>query len=188
MDKVTFRSIDDFVLQVEEFNTVVDEIVIIGDYQWTKRVVNALVKNTAYSLDCCDLHDHVYDGYNKEYLISLFDGVICVEKYFVDGKYLDLDDGYDKVFMIGDGCCGYVTELYSGRSARIIIDCKNGIKRELESTIPKDGQIKDSNNIDQSISFYKQYPDGSDISVTIYSDNCNLIKDLATNLCEGRYD
>lgn len=197
MDRIMFRNINDFVLQVEEFNSIVDEIVIIGDYQWTTDVVNALIKNTVYTLASCNLHDVSFDGYDKEFLIMLADGTIWVERYYVGNQYLDISDDCEKAVMIGHGCSNYVLNLHKDDSIEIVImegncdscelkdECDIINEEELESNVPDDEQIKNIDLPNHNIDYYKQLPDGSEISISVYSNNDDLIKELAeVYLCE----
>ena len=200
MDSIVFRNIQDFVLQVEEFSTMVDEIVIIGDYQWTKYLLNLLIKNTAYILTGGEFHGAEFDGYNKEFIITLFDGEIWVEKYFVNDRYLDLIDGTDKVIMIGNGCSAEAYELNKEDSLDVYIEedircefCEDKDEclnfKPQDGEIPEDKQIVTHSCVDQSVDLNLQYPDGTEASINVYSDDSDLIKDIVQMyLCGANYD
>lgn len=189
MDKLFFRNMDNFTFQVGELSHSVEQVYVIGDYLWVTEFVNCIIKNTDCILTECELHNAVYDNYDREYLVTVANGEVYVEKFYNNNAYLDLHADNDTVVMISDDIHFEAIKKLNQEITYVVEfdneDCAScEYKDECE-----DVNEEDTLNINpsrHSLCFHRQSADGSEVTVEISSEDTEFVRELLERfLCEG---
>ena len=87
-----------------------DDIAIVAKYDDARRIVEELIY-CGYGVNAIELHDPEVKGYDKEFVISLYDDDIYVEPMFREKDYLNL---HAEIIYILENC-----------SSKVISHCKS---------------------------------------------------------------
>lgn len=89
-------------------------------YKDALNLLRELMCYDAVEVEALDIHSKEYDGYNKEYYVSLADDmVVSVEPAYVNGRYLDTEA--DLTLIDGDANSAIIKNLPDNKCHEIYI-------------------------------------------------------------------
>lgn len=130
-----------------------DDIAIVAKYDDAKRIVEELIY-CGYGVNAIELHDPEMRGYDKEFVISLYDGDIYVEPMFREKDYLNL---HETIVYVLENC-----------SSKVISHCKSEKLHFVE--IGESDNLVDDNEYDDDDDHVK-YDGCNNNKIKIQSDD-----------------
>lgn len=116
--------------QYDKRNDELDDISIIAKYDEAKEIIKELIC-IGYDLFSVEINDIEYDGYDDEYIISLYDASVYCEPFKRDTGYINEDA---TITYISNECNSKCLEhIISGRIYAFEIDDEQEINIDLDS-------------------------------------------------------
>ena len=100
-----------------------DDIAIIAKYEEAKHIIKKLLC-IGYDVNSIEIHDYLWDNYDAEFVISLYDNKVWCEPFLRENGYINEES---PVIYILDNC-----------SSKVIPHCKGNIVYEVSVGIGED--------------------------------------------------
>lgn len=165
-------------LEGEDF----EDVAVIAKYEEARQIVRDLTC-IGYDIHSIELHEVDLDGYDPEYVISLYDDEVWCEPMLRENEYLD---EYAPVIYVMGNCSSKVIPYCKGKivyEVTVGIDdedkCECACKKDektANSTISKSATYKINNKEVSKEEFDKKYEEFEEM----YLDN---IRDMLLNYC-----
>ena len=188
MKNLYFDDFEDFSCVIADTYDALDydeeDVSIIAKYEEARQIIKELLC-LGYDIHSVEIHDELWESYDSEYIISLYDNSIWCEPMLRENGYIDEDA---PVIYVLDNCSSAVIPYCKGK---IIYEVTVGIdeddcnfddcsecackKDEKPTTTSKESYFINGKSVDKS-EFEKKYEEFEEK----YMDN---IRDMLLNYC-----
>ena len=159
-----------------------DDIAIIAKYEEAKHIIKNLLC-IGYDVHSIEIHDYLWDNYDAEFVISLYDNKVWCEPFLRENGYINEES---PVIYILDNCSSKVIPHCKGKNVYEVSvgigedNCNNHSecackKDEKPTTASKESYFINGKSVDKS-EFDKKYEEFEEM----YLDN---IRDMLLNYC-----
>lgn len=196
MKRLCFENYEEFACEIcDRYETIKDnddlnDVAIIAKYEEIRQIIKELVF-IGYDLHSISLEDIKYDGYDDEYILSLYDDELWCEKFRRESGYIIDESG---VTYILDNCSSKVISRCEGEVIyEVCIEgcdeddeydytcnerkcaCKDSEKKPISDTVKSSYTVNGKSVTKEE--FDKKYAEFEDK----YMDN---IRDMLLNYCD----
>lgn len=172
MDNLYFNDYEDFACDVaDKYESIRDEeyndVAVIAKYEEAKQVIKELLC-IGYDLHSIEMHDEEWDGYDSEYIVSLYDNEIWCEPMKRKNGYVTDDS---PVIYILDNCSSKVIPYCEGKNV-YEVSISDNCDEEHDYTV--NGEKVDKETFDEYVSKFapnkvKKSKDNDDNDSSTYS-------------------
>ncbi len=169
-------------LKCEDF----EDVAIIAKYEEARQIIKELIC-IGYDIHSLEIHDELWENYNSEFIISLYDNELWCEPMLRENGYIDEES---PVIYVLDNCSSKVIPYCKGKTVYEVsvgIDendcdecectCQKDEKPTTTSTASKSTTYKINNKEVSKEEFDKKYDEFEEM----YLDN---IRDMLLSYCE----
>ena len=160
-----------------------DDIAIIAKYEEAKHIIKNLLC-IGYDVHSIEIHDYLWDNYDAEFVISLYDNKVWCEPFLRENGYINEES---PVIYILDNCSSKVIPHCKGKNVYEVSvgigedNCNNHSecackKDEKPTTASKESYFINGKSVDKS-EFDKKYKEFEEMYL-------NNIRDMLLNYCE----
>lgn len=160
-----------------------DDIAIIAKYEEAKHIIKNLLC-IGYDVHSIEIHDYLWDNYDAEFVISLYDNKVWCEPFLRENGYINEES---PVIYILDNCSSKVIPHCKGKNVYEVSvgigedNCNNHSecackKDEKPTTASKESYFINGKSVDKS-EFDKKYEEFEEM----YLDN---IRDMLLRYCD----
>ena len=163
-----------------------EDVVIISKYEEARQIIKELLC-IGYDLHSVEIHDDLWENYDAEYVISLYDNSVWCEPMLRENGYIEEEA---PVIYVLDNCSSKVIPYCKGKNVYEVTVgddecscdececvCKKDEKPAATSTTSKSAIYKINNKEVSKEEFDKKYEEFEEM----YLDN---IRDMMLNYCE----
>ena len=187
MKNLYFENYEDFAcavadtydsLKCEDF----EDVAIIAKYEEARQIIKELLC-LGYDIHSLEIHDELWENYNSEFIISLYDNELWCEPMLREKGYIDEES---PVIYVLNNCSSKVIPYCKGKVVYEVSvgddedgwDCSECVckKDEKPITTSKESYFINGKSVDKS-EFDKKYEEFEEM----YLDN---IRDMLLNYCE----
>ena len=188
MKNLYFDYFEDFVCAVADTYDSLDgedfeDVAIIAKYEEARRIIKELLC-LGYDLHSVEIHDDLWENYDAEYVISLYENEVWCEPMLRENGYIEEDA---PVIYILDNCSSKVIPYCKGKTVYEVTvgdddecscdECECACKKdEKPTTASKESYFINGKSVDKS-EFDKKYEEFEEM----YLDN---IRDMLLGYCE----
>ena len=185
MKNLYFNDFEDLACSVSDTYTSLkdegfDDIAIIAKYEEAKHIIKNLLC-IGYDVHSIEIHDYLWDNYDAEFVISLYDNKVWCEPFLRENGYINEES---PVIYILDNCSSKVIPHCKGKNVYEVSvgigedNCNNHSecackKDEKPTTASKESYFINGKSVDKS-EFDKKYEEFEEM----YLDN---IRDMLLN-------
>lgn len=193
MDNLYFNDYEDFACDmVDKYESIKDDeyndIAVIAKYEEARRLIKELLC-IGYDLHSIEMHDEEWDGYDSEYIVSLYDNEIWCEPMKRKNGYVTDDS---PVIYILDNCSSKVIPYCEGKNV-YEVSISDNYDEEHDYTV--NGEKVDKETFDEYVSKFapnkvKKSKDNPTSTVTYRINGKNVSKEeynKAVNEIEDKY-
>ena len=157
-----------------------EDVAIIAKYEEARHIIKELLC-LGYDIHSLEIHDELWENYNSEFIISLYDNSIWCEPMLRENGYIDEDA---PVIYVLDNCSSKVIPYCKGKIVYEATvgddedDCDSSecaCKKDEKPTTSKESYFINGKSVDKS-EFDKKYEEFEEK----YLDN---IRDMMLNYC-----
>ena len=158
-----------------------EDVAIIAKYEEARQIIKELLC-LGYDIHSVEIHDDLWENYDAEYVISLYDNSIWCEPMLRENGYIE---EYAPVIYVLDNCSSKVIPYCKGKNVYEVTvgddecgcdECECACKKdENPTTTSKESYFINGKSVDKS-EFDKEYEEFEEM----YLDN---IRDMMLNYC-----
>lgn len=159
-----------------------EDVAIIAKYEEARQIIKELLC-LGYDLHSVEIHDDLWENYDAEYVISLYENEVWCEPMLRENGYIEEDA---PVIYVLDNCSSKVIPYCKGKNVFEVSvgddececdECECACKKdEKPATTSKESYFINGKSVDKS-EFDKKYEEFEEM----YLDN---IRDMMLNYCE----
>lgn len=192
MKNLYFEDFEDLACDIADTYDALDgedfeDVAIIAKYEEARQIIKELLC-LGYDINSLEIHDELWENYDAEYVISLYDNSIWCEPMLREKGYIDEES---PVIYVLDNCSSKVIPYCKGKTVYEVTvgidddeddedecDCSECAckKDEKPTTSSKESFFINGKSVDKS-EFDKKYEEFEEM----YLDN---IRDMMLNYCE----
>ena len=188
MENLYFDDFEDLACDIADIYDALDyddeeDIAIIAKYEEARQIIKELLC-LGYDLHSVEIHDDLWENYDAEYVISLYEDEVWCEPMLRENGYIEEDA---PVIYVLDNCSSKVIpyckgktvyEVTVGEDACSCDECECACKKDKKptTTTSKDSYFINGKSVDKS-EFNKKYEEFEEM----YLDN---IRDMLLSYCE----
>lgn len=151
------------------------DVSVIAKYEESRHIVKELLF-IGYDIHSILMHDVEYDGYDNEYIISLFDNEIWVEPMLRDNGYISDDS---PIMYVLDNCSSKVIPYCKGKTVYEVAIGEEETEREENYSI--NGEVATKEEFDAYTSQFKKTEDNEESDCDECECACNEGEKLTTS-------
>ena len=165
-------------LKCEDF----EDVAIIAKYEEARQIIKELIC-IGYDIHSLEIHDELWENYNSEFIISLYDNELWCEPMLRENGYIDEES---PVIYVLNNCSSKVIPYCKGKNVYEVTvgiddedECECACKKDEKpttSTTSKSATYKINNKEVSKEEFDKKYEEFEEM----YLDN---IRDMLLNYC-----
>ena len=186
MERLEFNDYEEFACEVADTYDALDyddeeDVAIVSKYEETRQIIKELLC-LGYDLHSVEIHDDLWENYDAEYVISLYENEVWCEPMRRENGYLDEDA---PVIYVLDNCSSKVIPHCKGKNVFEVSigedecscdECECACKKDEKPTTTK-SVYKINNKEVSKEEFDKKYEEFEEM----YLDN---IRDMLLGYCE----
>lgn len=114
MKRLEFEDFEDFACEVADTydsNKDYDDVAIIAKYEEARKIIKELLC-IGYDIHSLEIHDELWDNYDAEYVITVYDNNIWCEQMLRGNRYIDEES---PVIYVLDNCSSKVIPHCKGK-------------------------------------------------------------------------
>lgn len=154
LKNISFESIEDLCLHMtDSYDSIKGEdgedVAVIAKYPEMREIIKELLC-IGYDLHFCDIEDEDYDGYCDEYICTIYDNQLWIEKMMRKNGYLT--DDSNVIYLLDNCSSKVIPHITSKNIFEVSIcdnddsecdgDCENCELHELENENQSDSDVK----------------------------------------------
>ena len=190
MERLEFNDYEDFACAVADTYDALDyddeeDIAIIAKYEEARQIIKELLC-LGYDIHSVEIHDDLWENYDAEYVISLYDNEVWCEPMLRENEYIE---EHAPVIYLLDNCSSKVIPYCKGKTVYEVTvgdddecscdECECACKKDEKTaaTSSKSVTYKINNKEVSKEEFDKKYEEFEEM----YLDN---IRDMLLSYCE----
>ena len=116
MERLEFNDYEEFACEVADTYDALDydeeDVAIIAKYEEARQIIKELLC-LGYNINSLEIHDELWENYDAEYVISLYDNSIWCEPMLRENGYIEEDA---PVIYVLDNCSSKVIPYCKGKT------------------------------------------------------------------------
>lgn len=153
MDRLEFNDFEDFACDIadkyESIKTGYNDVAVVAKYEEARKIIRELLC-IGYDLHSIEMYDTEWDGYDSEYITSIYDNEIWCEPMLRDNGYITDDS---QIMYILDNCSSKVIPYCKGKMVYEVSVGEDCDENEEDFTV--NGKPASKEEFDEYVSQFK---------------------------------